>query len=83
VPVVVTVTVPGVPVVVTVTVPGVPGVPVVVGVIVPGVPGVPVVVAVTVPGVVVPLVGGGGGVTSGAETASARGTPSAVMLGLA
>ena len=73
--------VPGVPVVVGVMVPGVPGVPVVVGVMLPGVPGVPVVVAVMVVSRV-GTVGGGGGVP-GAETASALGTPSGVMLGFA
>ena len=54
--------------------------PVAVGVTVPGVP---VVVGVTVPGVLV--LGGvtGGGVGSGPETASARGTPSGVKLGFA
>jgi hypothetical protein len=49
------------------------------------VPGVPVVVGVTVPTVPVGVLGGvnGGGVGSGPDTASARGTPSGVRLGFA
>jgi hypothetical protein len=91
VPVGVAVGVPGVSVGVDVgAVPvgvGVAGVPVLVGVGVAGVPvfvGVAVEVGVAVPGVRV-TVGGvsGGGVGIVPETASARGTPSGVMLGFA